>query len=279
MCFKRKKKKHNPPQISFLVPFRPQHSQKRRQEVWQWLQEYWRWELPGVEIVTGHSKGKVFSKSEAVNDAAKRASGRIFVIIDADCYIDGDVIRACADRIDRELRRGNKLWYVPYRSLYRLTKESTDLVLDSDPRHPYTFSSPPCWDEVESTEGSGHGHRFGAMIQIMPREAFFAVGGMDPRFRGWGGEDVAFVKALDTLYSPHKTTNNDVLHMWHPKIGDSFKTRMWEGQHNPGLNGRLASRYMQSVGDRVMMRKVVDEGFVKQRGGFRAWFRKKKHGC
>lgn len=248
------------PQISLLVPFRPNSATPHRTRIWEWLQRYWSYELPDAEIVIGRSSGASFSKTEAVNDAASRARGRIFVILDSDAYVRGDVILYCARAIEEASRRGHKLWFIPYRHLYRLTETSTELVLNSDPKVPYRFTSPPALDEVESTVGSMHGHHFGAMIQIMPREAFETVGCMDPRFRGWGGEDVAFLRALDTLYSKHKTVKADVLHLWHPSIGSTVHNRMWEGQNSPGQNADLAARYNRATGDRARMRALVDEG-------------------
>lgn len=250
------------PQISLLVPFRPDPSSPERVRVWAWLKQYWQWEMPDAEIVMGASHGRVFSKAEAVNDAASKANGRIFVIIDSDTYIEGAVLQACATQIERAEHRGRRLWFCPYRHLYRLTWEATEKVLHSDPRHPHRFHSPPLDSEVNGTEGSAHGSRFGAMATVMSRRAFYEVGGMDPRFRGWGGEDVAFLRALDTLYQRHKTVDCDVLHLWHHRIGTGFTERMWDGQLTPQANGHLASRYNRATGDRVAMRALVDEGFA-----------------
>jgi hypothetical protein len=248
------------PQISLLVPFRADDNAPHRTRVWEWLREYWSWELPDAEIVIGISQGRAFSKTEAVNDAASRATGRVFVILDSDTYMRGSEISHCADAIDDALRRGDKLWFIPYRHLYRLTEETTEAILESEPRDPLRFPTPPPDGEVESTLGSMHGHRFGAMIQIMPREAFETVGCMDRRFRGWGGEDIAFVRALDTLYASHKTTDTDVLHLWHATIGSGHINRMWQGQDSPRANEELAARYNRATGDRAKMRALVDAG-------------------
>ena len=86
------------------------------------------------------------------------------------------------------------------------------------PDDPLRFPSPPPVSAVESMQGSGYGHWFAAMCLMLPREAFFTVGGMDPRFRGWGGEDVSFMHAVDTLWGKHKTGHNDIMHFWHGKI-------------------------------------------------------------
>jgi hypothetical protein len=104
------------------------------------------------------------------------------------------------------------------------------------------------------------------MIQIVPREALEIVGGWDPRFRGWGGEDHSAMRATDTLYWKHKTTRNQVLHLWHPmlsKTGLSYwvpwSKRIWENQPSAGSNGRLASRYSQAFGDIKKMKALVNE--------------------
>jgi hypothetical protein len=167
------------------------------------------------------------------------------------------------------------MWFVPYHYIYRLTPKATRRVLHSDPCHPHRFPTPPDPCDVEDTTGSGHGHRYGAMITIMPREAFEAVGGMDERFRGWGGEDVSFLRALDTLWVKHKNTPNDVLHLWHPKfhIGDaepenateSWKTRIWDGQEHARTNDWLSMQYDSATNKRKNMRALVQAGFPPPR--------------
>lgn len=245
--------------ISLLVPYLPADAQ--RATLWHWLRRYWRYELRGAEVVIGRNHNKPFSKTQAVNDAARRANGDTFVILDADAYIDGSVIQRCSDRIHESERNGHPLWFVPYRSIYRLTPTATDRVLTSPPKNPLRFPTPPNPVDVESTLGSGFGHKFGALIQIMSRNAFETVGCMDPRFnKGWGGEDVAFLRAVDTLYGPHKTTDNDVLHLWHAKIGTDYKDRRWVGQDKPRGNDKLAMEYHQATNRPAQMRALVDAG-------------------
>lgn len=255
------------PQLSLLVPFRPDPSQPHRARLWDWLQRYWEWELPDAEIVMGTSEGKVFSKSVAVNQAAEKAHGRIFVVIDADTYMSGDVLLHCAREIDEAIRREHRLWFIPYRRLYRLTQSATMDLLESDPRTPLRFHSPPPGDRVGSTEGSAHGHYFGAMCQMAPRECFEITGGWQERFIGWGSEDVVQVRVQDTLYGRHKTTRNDVLHLWHERFGTGVADRVWAGQDQPRLNDQLASRYNRATFDFDAMRALVDEDIDGRRKG------------
>ena len=153
---------------------------------------------------------------------------------------------------------------MPYRNFYRLTEATTSQILASDPKHA-TVPKDIAPDDVLNYDGRHDGHRFGAMVQILPSEAFDLVGGWDTRFRGWGGEDSAIMRATDTLYWWHKTINSSVFHMWHPMLGPagldtlvSHKVRMWEGQVSPNANGILSRKYFEATGHRKAMRELVD---------------------
>ena len=260
--------------LSILVPF--QSKDPLRIEHWDWLHSYWKAQLPDAEIVIGKDRRShkrfrnlPFSKSAAVNDAFRHSTGDVIAIVDADAYLDAAVLTHCADRIRLAQCHGIHLWFVPYLHLYRLREDITEDIIHSNPASPLRLSSPPPRADVEGFDASGWGHPFGAMVQVMPRQAFISVGGMDPRFRGWGGEDSSFLRALDTLWGKHQNTANDVLHLWHPKIpsGPSqnpdsmdWKLRMWEGQTQSRANDWLSKQYHQATGDPAAMRQLVDGG-------------------
>jgi predicted glycosyltransferase involved in capsule biosynthesis len=216
--------------------------------------------LPEAEIIVGDAPGDPFSKTCAVNAAFRKSTGDVLVMIDADCYVDAAVILSCASeiRLGRTRKPLEAVWFVPYRHLFRLTPESTLDLLASGPGDPFPFASPPDADEVGPWKGSAFGHWFGALIQMFPREAFELVQGMDPRFRGWGGEDVAFVIVLDTLFGSHRLSSNQVLTLWH-SVHHSKTSRLWEGQLDTRQNGNLARRYRKAKHDRSAMQKIIDE--------------------
>jgi len=259
--------------ISILVPFSIRNHKSQRAKNWRWLKKYWKSQLPKAEIIVGidpvsaKNPSIPFSKSCAVNEAASRAHGDIFVIVDADGYIAINAVLTCAEKIRKAIRRGHRLWFIPYRQFYRLNEKASARVLRSEPCQPYCFPTPPPQNCLQESTGSQHGHWFGALIQIVPREAFYEVGGWDPRFRGWGGEDHAIARATDTLYWMHKTLPGQVLHLWHPMIspdGQSpyvgWKSRMWDNQTVLGNNDDLAGKYYGAGGHPKRMRKLVDEG-------------------
>lgn len=260
--------------ISLIIPF--QSDDPQRLANWAWLKRYWRSHLPGAEIIMGRDAVSVadpsipFSKSCAVNDGARRATGDIFAIVDADGYVDADSVQHCANRIRSIRKCGHRLWFVPYRHFYRLTAEASAKLLQSSPRHPIVIPSPPPAGDIMDTGGSQFGHWYGAMIQILSREAFEIVGGWDERFRGWGGEDHAAMRATDTLYAPHKTVPEQVLHIWHmmlkvdskaPWVG--WNERVWKSQVHNGANDALSGRYYGAYRNVKRMRELVNEWKAK----------------
>lgn len=256
--------------ITLIVPLHLDDLKGARADNWRWLKKHWKHHLPGAEIIIGEDREAAynstpFSKSVAVNNAYRKANGDVIVIIDADVYIEPDSIVYCAKEIRSAIKRGKRLWFMPYRKLFRLTKEVSNRILRSDPKNPFKPSLLPThYTNHESFKGtpvSRIGHWYGAMIQIMPREAFDEVGGWDTRFKGWGGEDHAAMVAMDTLYYPHKTLPSGILHLWHPvKIATddpSGKRRLWANQETS--NNALSGRYFWSRGFPRRMRRLVDE--------------------
>lgn len=251
------------PQASLLVPFRDDHEHRGR--VWHWLRQYWQEHLESAEIVMGHDPYWPFSKAAAVNDAASRARGRVFVIVDADTIMDTRFLQRYIHNIDNAVKSGRRLWYVPYSRLYRVNQEATLAILGTDPADTYPIPSPPPQNWLDDSGLKAHdansihyGHKFGALIQMLPREAFFEVGGFNPSFRGWGSEDSSFMRAVDTIYTPHELGDNDVVHLWHQRAGLSWDTRRWVGQ--PGVaNTRLAQRYEMATSEPGFMRALQAE--------------------
>jgi N-terminal domain of galactosyltransferase len=245
--------------IALLVPYRDDGAPQRSVN-WEWLKRFWTHHLPAAQLVMGVDEGTPFSKTCAVNNAFQNAfqGNDIIVILDADCYIAPIVIVECAEAIREARRWGENLWFVPYRFLYRLTDEATKRLIASPVENPVQFNVPHVLEDVVSLRQATFGHRFGALIQIMPRDGFIEVGGMDPRFRGWGGEDSSMLRAMDTLYGIHRQSPNEVMTLWHMSLGNVF-LRMWEGEKRTGTNSRYSIPYKNAERDPARTRNLIAE--------------------
>lgn len=86
------------------------------------------------------------------------------------------------------------------------------------------------------------------------REMWEAIGGFDPRFRGFGHQVEAFFHAAKTLYVADRILG-PCYHLWHPYSAD---------QENPHLaaNRELVERYWAASGDEDAMRELLIEYVV-----------------
>lgn len=247
--------------ITFIIPFRTED--EWRQAVFEYLYEYYRYYFPEAEFIIAENFDTPFCKTKAVNSGFGDSHGDVIVMLDADCYIEPFVIHEAVRKIREARERGEKLWFIPYRRFYRLTESYTRNIMQTYAPFlsPHLPDPPPKGDYEPLTPGSvSAGHWFGALIQVYPWEAFVAAGGMDERFHGWGGEDVSFMHAVDTLWAKHKTLDRPVYHFWHPSIKGSWKgTRQWEGQDEPEMNDWLSTKYEDAIGDRAAMRVLVSQ--------------------
>ena len=138
--------------ISIIVPLTLSGLEKYRAESWEWLRKYWKANLPGAEVTVGSdSTGTPFSKSVAVNDAVRKSKGDILAVLDADAYLSIDSVLRCAREIRLAKTKGHKLWFVPYRKLYRLTEDASRKILDSNPKHPLLVSIDPPETDIINT--------------------------------------------------------------------------------------------------------------------------------
>jgi len=246
------------PKISIIIPFKS--NDRIRIRNFRWLLEYWKDSLPHAEIIIGKPGKGIFCKGQALNRAVRRSRGKVIAVIDADAYLHWDVVEHCANRILEEQKRGHNLWYIPYRTLSRLTKHATRLVTHSDPRNPFM---PPCPPPKAYIDTIGHsqmyGYRYCAMAFIIPRKAWDLIGGFDERFVGWGNEDICLMRTLDTVFGKHKTVKGCIFHLYHPYIGHNYLTRKWDGQDSANMNARISNRYHRANRNPSLMWELIGE--------------------
>jgi hypothetical protein len=78
------------------------------------------------------------------------------------------------------------------------------------------------------------------------------IGGIDERFVGWGGEDIAFGVALRCLYGPPLEVRGALTHFWHPHAaGRSRQMPVTE------TSAKLMAAYQHAAFQPERMREVL----------------------
>lgn len=216
--------------MNVLVPWRPEPG---RQVVWDFIRV--RYESSGFTIIEGTAPEGEWRKALAVADAAARADTELVVVADADVWCDGlpEAIRAV------EQGAG---WAIPHMRVHRLTRDATDVVLNGGDIEGEVEQFP-----YRGTEGGG--------IVVLPLATLRAIP-LDPRFAGWGGEDLSWSCALSTLAGPPWRGDAPLWHLWHPPQPETDRFGRKFGSVD---NTRLMKRYARCTGNPALMLPLVEE--------------------
>lgn len=185
---------------SVLMPFSDGGDPWRREafdRVVRWYED----QFPDWHLCLGLLAENGWSKGRALRMAYEKAAGGPLVLADADSYLlQPETLRDAVEAVSIGVP-----WVVPHRMVYRLRERETRRVYDEN--------VPPrigavCRPEYVGPPGGG--------LTVLSVEAWETVRGVDDRFEGWGGEDICFGYALETLVGPHVRLDGDLIHLWHP---------------------------------------------------------------
>ena len=227
--------------VSLIVPLGDGHNDTREAH-WEWLRARWEALRPAWEVVEGRCRADRWCKAEAVHNATTNATGDVWVICDADLWVESwPTLR------DAALYASEHGWCVPCGNVYRLNATATNDIVAHDPDD-QTITWP-----TNRTAMARNPYRLfpgGGIFAITP-DAYRTAGGFDPRFVGWGGEDLAFAAALRTIVGEPARLEASVWHLHHrpaSKVGRMSNT-----------NDRLCRRYLHAEGDTVAMSRLIEE--------------------
>jgi hypothetical protein len=220
--------------VSILIPYRPDNGP--RDQAFKWVKKYYKALMPEAELCIGSCKYRIFSRAQAINDAAAKATGNIFVIADSDIFYDPNIIEASINLLDQYP------WVIPYNTIKRISENSSNDLYKTEPEFPIKMNL-----ECGITCG------FQGGLNIVPRLNFEKVGGFDERFCGWGGEDDAFAHSLNTLCGRYIRLDHEILHLWHPPFSG------YEGLEDKNSIYQLFLRYLSANGNLESMRNLIEE--------------------
>jgi len=236
-------------ELSILVAFRAEPDSPRSR-LWDFVRARLEADLPQAEIVVGTDDGiDPFHKALALNRAAAMATSDVLGIFDADCYIPPEQVASGLALIARKPMS----WCKPWTKKYKLDEPTTAAVLAQGTR--WDGAADPTWRVRRGLEAVAN-HYWSAPPVLMSRAAFETVGGMDERFRGWGGDDDQLAFALRGLFGPAKVLGGYAIHLWHPRVGQSGRDQ-WLGQDRFQPNAHLTQQYRRASRSAQSMRELL----------------------
>lgn len=155
-----------------------------------------------------------FNKSWGLNVAARYARHELLVTGDADMIIDPPALERALSACRQHYDAVN-----PYARLVDLSEDETRAMLRGATRVTDIRR-----DAARDRLAQGEQLCFCGGICVFRREVFFALGGMDERFLGWGGEDDAMSINLER-YTTRIAVQRDTpaCHLWHPRDAQRYR--------------------------------------------------------
>lgn len=180
--------------VSVVFPYRG--TTEYRIAAFEYLHEHMTRMLPDAEIVIADDGSKTFSRAGSRNKGVREASNDIVIVCDADSIPQSKAVYEAIEQAD------DGLFHLPYTHFLSLTKAHTYRLLNEGSR---PLAGKPEFMTMNSVGG----------IFAMSKQAYFAVGGQDEGFEGWGGEDVAFAFACEALLGPPIRHSGHLYGLWH----------------------------------------------------------------
>lgn len=229
--------------ISVLVAHRDDSEDQQRTRLWDFIRAKFEKELPEAEVCVGTDDGVPFSKTAAINDAAKQASGDVLLLTDSDTWVSPHLIIAAAAGVNAN----PETWWRPWKDKQKLGPEQTEAVLELG----------ASWDGTVPPRGRLQARNifWCAPPLVFSAEMFWDAGGMDERFRGHEHEDESFGLCLKTLHGAPLTITGEAIHLYHGPA-QRRNERMWNGQDNPDANRPLLMDYRKARTP-VLMRELI----------------------
>lgn len=173
----------------------------------------------------------MFSRARVRNEAVHRAGNGVVVLCDADTLPEPGPLRAAIEGAAED-----GVLHLPYTRYRALSPAGTLAVYARgvDPHHA------PVEDESRRPIGG---------VWVIRADAYWAAGGMDEAFQGWGFEDDAFWTASSLLLGPPVRHDGTITHLHHQPAADtrSPQYRANRARHQQYVRARRNPAAMRSL--------------------------------
>lgn len=234
--------------LSIIIAYKQSDSIREKQK--KYTLERYKMMLPKAQIILSESKtkGKAewenFCKSKQINDGVRKATRDYLLITDI------DVVLSKQDILDAINSLNKHCCVIPYIVLYKLNDKESMLIYENTPK-----ADMPKPDLTRAEKILVNDRYQG--VTVVRRVDFIKAGGYDERFIGWGSEDGAFLKALQTITEkPILRYKGTAFHLNHKTVENRLKMR----DKNSGVYVR---EYNEAMNDKIKMLELL-----KKRGMF-----------
>lgn len=222
--------------FSVIIPYA--WSDPYREKAFDYVRGWW--EHMGYPTYVGLGNGGlVWSKGAAVHSVRHLVDTDGLIIADCDVMVTRELLGIAKSAV-----ASGAAWAMPHGRVIRMNRMDTHRL--------YRIGEQALLDARQT---SRHAPPGGGLV-ILTTAAYDTVGGIDPAFHGWGGEDISFARALDTLVGVGLRLGGYLWHLWHP-----LTPRRPGNRANPESEA-LAGRYLEAEGDPEAMRALVDRRTV-----------------
>lgn len=216
--------------VEVIVPWRD--GCRYRERALAWVLGQYRSVHPGWRVTVERAPAGPWRKAIPVTRAAARTGPELVIVADADIWTTG--LATAVEQVT-----AGAAWAIPHTLVHRLTPGCTnDLLAGLDPF-------------LEHDEKPYRGVAGGGVI-VLPRRTLRDIP-LDPRFTGWGQEDVSHAVALTALAGSPVRGTHDLLHLWHPP---QPRANRKVGSHEGHV---LHRRYLKARRDPALMRALIEE--------------------
>lgn len=219
--------------VAVVIPWRPGTAERNAHH--EYVRAYLRQLLPDaihLDVDDGHTPfSRAGSRNESVR-LAQIAGADVAVLCDADTLPEAEPLNESIEAA------GDGRLHLPYTWYRGLSQRGTIDYLAGTP-------AADCAVDLE------HEWATGGVLVIQPA-SWWAAGGMDEAFQGYGFEDAAFRIAADALLGPTVKHDGTITHLWHP-------SEVGHGSPQHIANGQLCQRYVDVTGDPDAVRALIAE--------------------